>query len=192
MPEGHGRKGLDGRNYASALIGEFNAAVAAEHGATGASIDGRVRVWFNPQLESKDFMIPGVLALLLIVMTVVLALPGLAPLFAPGSRAEAAIMGIVTRPDGSVLQIPGKVDRLAVDGDTVLVADFKSGPPPEPGDTPQAYVRQLALYRLALAPLWPGKRLRMLLIWTAGPFVRELDGALLDQAAAEAVSGCDG
>jgi ABC-2 type transport system permease protein len=36
-----------------------------------------VRVWFNPQLESKDFMIPGVLALLLIVMTVVLASMGI-------------------------------------------------------------------------------------------------------------------
>jgi ABC-2 type transport system permease protein len=31
--------------------------------------DGRVRVWFNPQLESKDFMIPGVIALLLLVIT---------------------------------------------------------------------------------------------------------------------------
>jgi ABC-2 type transport system permease protein len=36
-----------------------------------------VRVWFNPQLESKDFMIPGVLALVLIVMTVVLASMGI-------------------------------------------------------------------------------------------------------------------
>jgi ABC-2 type transport system permease protein len=28
-----------------------------------------VRVWFNPQLESKDFMIPGIIALLLLVVT---------------------------------------------------------------------------------------------------------------------------
>src|SRR2546430_15213980 len=32
-------------------------------------IDARVRVWFNPQLESRDFMIPGILALLLLVVT---------------------------------------------------------------------------------------------------------------------------
>jgi ATP-dependent helicase/nuclease subunit A len=93
----------------------------------------------------------------------------------------------VTRPDGSVWQIPGKVDRLAVDGDNVIVADFKSGSPPASGGTPKAYIRQLALYRLALAPLWPGKRLRMLLIWTGGPVVQELGEALLDQAAAEAI-----
>jgi ABC-2 type transport system permease protein len=36
-----------------------------------------VRVWFNPQLDSKLFMIPGVLALLLIVMTIVLASMGI-------------------------------------------------------------------------------------------------------------------
>ena len=28
-----------------------------------------MRVWFNPQLESRDFMVPGVLALLLLVIT---------------------------------------------------------------------------------------------------------------------------
>jgi ABC-2 type transport system permease protein len=36
-----------------------------------------VRIWFNPELSSKDFLIPGVLALLLIVMTVVLASMGI-------------------------------------------------------------------------------------------------------------------
>ena len=29
----------------------------------------RIRVWFNPQLESRDFMIPGIVALLLLVVT---------------------------------------------------------------------------------------------------------------------------
>jgi ABC-2 type transport system permease protein len=29
----------------------------------------RIRIWFNPQLESRDFMIPGILALLLLVVT---------------------------------------------------------------------------------------------------------------------------
>jgi len=55
--------------YASGLIGEFNAGIAAERGGRAPAIDGRVRVWFNPQLESKDFMVPGVLALLLLVIT---------------------------------------------------------------------------------------------------------------------------
>ena len=32
-------------------------------------VSAEVRVWFNPQLESRDFMIPGILALLLLVVT---------------------------------------------------------------------------------------------------------------------------
>ena len=42
-----------------------------------AACEADVRVWFNPQLESRDFMIPGVLALLLLVMTVVLSSMGI-------------------------------------------------------------------------------------------------------------------
>ena len=58
--------------YASGLIGEFAAALQADRMARTAApggIEGRVRVWFNPELVSKDFMVPGVLALLLLVIT---------------------------------------------------------------------------------------------------------------------------
>jgi ABC-2 type transport system permease protein len=55
--------------YASSLIGQFNQQRAAEAGIAGVPLDGRVRVWFNPQLESRDFMVPGVIALLLLVVT---------------------------------------------------------------------------------------------------------------------------
>jgi ABC-2 type transport system permease protein len=55
--------------YASGLITQFNAELAVEQGFRPGAIDGRVRVWFNPQLESKDFMVPGVIALLLLVIT---------------------------------------------------------------------------------------------------------------------------
>ena len=34
-----------------------------------AGIDARVRVWFNPTLESRYFMLPGIFALLLLVVT---------------------------------------------------------------------------------------------------------------------------
>jgi ABC-2 type transport system permease protein len=46
---------------------------AAEGLSPAASLDGRIRVWFNPQLESRFFMIPGVLALVLLVVTTNLA-----------------------------------------------------------------------------------------------------------------------
>jgi ABC-2 type transport system permease protein len=56
--------------YVQSIVGEFNAAHAAGRGVTLAAIDGRVRVWFNASLESRNFMVPGVLALLLMLVTV--------------------------------------------------------------------------------------------------------------------------
>jgi ABC-2 type transport system permease protein len=38
-------------------------------GAPARPITANVRVWFNPDLESRDFMIPGIVALLLLVIT---------------------------------------------------------------------------------------------------------------------------
>jgi ABC-2 type transport system permease protein len=47
--------------------------VGAGFSRPAGTIDARVRVWFNPQLESRFFMIPGVLALVLLVVTANLA-----------------------------------------------------------------------------------------------------------------------
>jgi drug efflux transport system permease protein len=69
--------------YATSLIGGY----AQELVETGRSsnpgsrspamiaggIEPRIRIWFNPQLESRHFMIPGVLALVLLVVTANLA-----------------------------------------------------------------------------------------------------------------------
>ena len=58
--------------YVQGLVAAFNAErakAALVAVAPIASIDGRVRVWFNPELESRNFMIPGVLALLLLLIT---------------------------------------------------------------------------------------------------------------------------
>ena len=42
---------------------------AARRPAGGGGIEPRVRVWFNPTLESRYFMLPGIFALLLLVVT---------------------------------------------------------------------------------------------------------------------------
>jgi drug efflux transport system permease protein len=59
--------------YASSLIGAYAEEIATASGAPAGTIDARIRVWFNPQLESRFFMIPGVLALVLLVVTANLA-----------------------------------------------------------------------------------------------------------------------
>lgn len=61
-------------SYATNLIAGYaqeRAAGAGQAVASGgqASIQPVVRVWFNPRLESRDFMIPGIVALLLLVVT---------------------------------------------------------------------------------------------------------------------------
>jgi ABC-2 type transport system permease protein len=57
--------------YARGLLAEHGREIAAAHGRRAAppAIDARIRVWFNPQLESRDFMVPGVVALLLLAVT---------------------------------------------------------------------------------------------------------------------------
>jgi len=63
--------------YATALVGEYAAELLPTPvpGTVGAvpGIDLRIRVLFNSQLESRFFMIPGVLALLLLLVTANLA-----------------------------------------------------------------------------------------------------------------------
>jgi ABC-2 type transport system permease protein len=56
--------------YAQALIGGYIQDLAAASGlpATGL-VQPEIRVWFNARLESRDFMIPGIVALLLLVIT---------------------------------------------------------------------------------------------------------------------------
>jgi ABC-2 type transport system permease protein len=62
--------------YASNLIARYTQdmveqrhASSAQPGAMGGSIEPRVRIWFNPTLESRYFMLPGIFALLLLVVT---------------------------------------------------------------------------------------------------------------------------
>jgi ABC-2 type transport system permease protein len=57
--------------YAGSLIAGYSRELAAEMGRGPAAplVTAQVRVWFNPQLESRFFIIPGVLALLLLVVT---------------------------------------------------------------------------------------------------------------------------
>ena len=113
----------------------------------------------------------------------VLALPALAPLFAAGSRAEVAIAGAAPREGGAALPFVGRIDRLAVAADAVYLADYKTGARP-PGANPPAYVAQLALYRAALAALYPDRPIRAFLIWLTGAEAVEIAAAELDASLA--------
>ena len=112
----------------------------------------------------------------------VLADPTLAPLFGPDARAEVNVAGKVARPGRAPIEIFGQIDRIVDTGSEVLIADFKTGTPKTGADVPESYVVQLALYRAALAPLWPGREIRAFLVWTAGPVVTELEVEAMEAA----------
>lgn len=58
--------------YARSVVAGYSQDRIAERlpgGLRAAPIDADIRVWFNPRLESRDFMVPGIIALLLLVVT---------------------------------------------------------------------------------------------------------------------------
>lgn len=93
-----------------------------------------------------------------------LAIPALAPLFAPGSRAEVPLVARL----GDFI-VSGQIDRLAVEETRILFVDYKTNaaPPAARSDIPAAYLRQMALYSASLAQMFPGKEITGALVWTA-------------------------
>jgi ATP-dependent helicase/nuclease subunit A len=95
----------------------------------------------------------------------ILARPELAELFGPDSRAELPILAEAER-HGSPVTLAGRIDRLVVTPERVLIVDFKSDANP-PVEVPQAYVTQLGLYALVASQLFPGREIVAAILWTS-------------------------
>lgn len=106
----------------------------------------------------------------------VIAHPELAPLFGESALAEVDV--VATLADG--LAVAGRIDRFVETAEDVRIVDFKTGRPQEK-PAPE-YLRQLALYRAAVAPMYPGKKLRCFLIFTNTASIVEAGDADLDGA----------
>lgn len=68
-----------GLNYATMAVQKYSQATRVKSITRSgnpdlgpAAVDPEVRVWYNPELKSRNFMVPGVLALLLMVITMIL------------------------------------------------------------------------------------------------------------------------
>ncbi|HEX9169536.1 MAG TPA: 3'-5' exonuclease, partial [Roseiarcus sp.] len=106
--------------------------------------------------------------------------PELTPLFGPDSRGEVPLIGILPRPGRPDLPYGGRLDRLVVNDEGVSIVDFKLGAKP---DRPAAaHVVQLALYRAAVQPLYPGLMVRAVLLYLDGPTLAPIDDEELDAA----------
>jgi ATP-dependent helicase/nuclease subunit A len=109
--------------------------------------------------------------------------PEFSELFQPGSRAEAAVIGTSGRlPDGMIIN--GRVDRLVVTPERVLVIDFKTDQP-APDDVSgvaESYIVQMAAYCAVLERAYPGREIGAMLCWTDGPRMMRIPDAMLSEA----------
>ena len=106
-----------------------------------------------------------------------------AAVFGPGSRAEAAIAGTAPElPEG--LAVSGRLDRLVIEPERVLVADFKTNRPAPARieDADRAYLTQMAVYAAVLRAAFPGRRVEAALVWTDGPKLMSVPENLMAQA----------
>jgi ABC-2 type transport system permease protein len=69
-----------GVNYAAMITGRYNQRLVLQRlrrvlggEAKPLLVNAQVRVWYNPELISRNFMVPGVLGLILMIMTISLA-----------------------------------------------------------------------------------------------------------------------
>jgi ATP-dependent helicase/nuclease subunit A len=109
--------------------------------------------------------------------------PRFAAVFAAGSRAEAAVAGTAPGlPEG--VAISGRLDRLIVGPDRVLVIDYKTNrPAPDRAeDADFAYLAQMASYVAVLRALYPDRAVEAALVWTDGPKLTPISDALIEHA----------
>ena len=112
--------------------------------------------------------------------------PTFAAAFGPGSQAEAGLLAELPEFGSDKLRgaarIHGRIDRLAVTGDEVLILDFKTNrpAPAAEADVPKVYLAQMALYRAGAAMVFPGRRVVCGLVFTDGPRLLQLSDVVLD------------
>ncbi len=134
-------------------------------------------------LASHEAGLPADFEQLLAEAMRVLAAPDLAHLFGPDSLAEVEITAeLFDRP------LSGTIDRLQVAADHVLAVDFKSNRivPARVEEVPEGLLRQMGAYRAALAQVFPGREIRVALLWTTVAELMVLPAPLVDAAVARA------
>jgi ATP-dependent helicase/nuclease subunit A len=110
-----------------------------------------------------------------------LADPGHAALFGPAALAEAPVAAVV----GQGIVVSGTVDRLLLEPDRVMLAEFKTArnAPATLADIPVPHLRQIAAYAAALAVIFPNRAIEAKLLYTSAPRLFDLPRALLDRYA---------
>ena len=80
------------------------------------------------------------------------------------------------------MRLTGQIDRLVRIGDRVLIVDYKTNRPP-PADVAgvaDAYLFQLAAYRMAVARIFTGCTVSAAIVWTDGARIMDIPDHVLD------------
>ena len=113
--------------------------------------------------------------------------PRYTPLFGQGSQAEVPIVAVIRRPDGGgkPFRLTGQIDRLVDTGTEVLIIDYKTNRPPplQVAGVAEAYLLQLAAYRIAVSRLFDGRPVKAAILWTDGARLMDIPADVLDKAA---------
>ncbi len=122
-----------------------------------------------------------------LILTEVLGVLGHAPLadlFGPKSRAEVPLVAELALAGGGRAAVNGRIDRLVVSAERILIADFKTDriPPETLAGVAPSLVAQLALYGAVLARAGGGRPVETRLVYTAAPRVFTLEPELLAAA----------
>ena len=86
--------------------------------------------------------------------------------------------------------LSGRIDRLVITPQRVLVIDYKSKrPAPDRAeDSAVAYQRQMAGYVALLRGIYPERKVEAALLWTDGPKLTPLSETLVNLRLAEILS----
>ncbi|ESQ90812.1 double-strand break repair helicase AddA [Asticcacaulis sp. AC460] len=102
--------------------------------------------------------------------------------FGPQSRPEIALAGQVgVNPRGEAIMLSGRIDRLVITDDRVVIIDYKSNrPAPDRAeDAAVAYQRQMAGYVALLRQVYPDRAVEAALLWTDGPRLTPMSETLV-------------
>ena len=107
----------------------------------------------------------------------------LSHLFAAGSYGEVPLRGLVDW-RGKTVDVAARLDRVVVHENDVLIVEYKTDRvvPKALTAIPSNYVAQLALYRMAVEKMFPGRPVNCGILWTVEPRLGLLPPTLLQEA----------
>jgi len=151
----------------------------------GVSIDERTQVATRIAASYKTTLPDNIIKECIAEVLAVMDNPEFAFLFGADALAEVPVAGSVLV-EGKPVAVSGQIDRLTIGEKEVWIIDFKSNrtPPQTMRSIPPAYIRQMRLYQLLLARIYPEKTIRAALLWTATAAITVLDEAILDEVPA--------